>query len=35
MKEESEGDENEVDGKVAIEGGLENEERMSSIFFVK
>ena len=35
VKKESEGDEDEVDGKVVIEGGLENEELMSSIFFVK
>ena len=35
MKEESKGDEDEVDGNVVTEGGLENEERMSSIFFVQ
>ena len=32
---EREGDEDEDDGKVISEGGLENEERMPSIFFVK
>ena len=32
VKEESEGDE--VDGNVVAEGGFENEEHMSCIFFV-
>ena len=35
MREESEGDEDEVDGYVVIDEGLENEERISFIFFVK
>ena len=35
MKKESEGDEDEVDRKVITEGGFGNEERLSSIYFIK